>query len=196
MWPATLEALHVYEPACFPDTESMLKIVVRRPNIAVDMSVRSGLIGWPLWIQVSFRGRSPWETEHFRVGASPALKASSPNEKGSILGATAANKKLLKTRTVHDELSGELRLAGDVGCPASVESCMATGNGIDTQDSRSFAEHRCGDVGAVWADGFPVEQPRKSERKIAFGYGTLERGRLAHAERFVAKRERNHFRRH
>jgi len=66
----------------------MLRILARRPTLAVETSALSAM-GCPLKNHVRVRGRSPWETEHFNEGDSPALRGSSPNEKGSILGATA-----------------------------------------------------------------------------------------------------------
>lgn len=87
MVPAKLEATQVYSPACFSDTDSIVKPLTRFEP-ANDMPLAFLCMVFPFKVHVIFNGLSPFDTVHCTDIVLPSLTSSSPKVNGKICGMT------------------------------------------------------------------------------------------------------------
>lgn len=102
--PAMLTASHVYVPACFQLTESIVSAYVRLPNFTVDTPNISEM-GRSLNSHFSSSGRSPDVIKHCTLAESPELDGSLPKSNGAIFGVTNGKNAPLK---IDDHRNAEL----------------------------------------------------------------------------------------
>lgn len=77
----------MYNPACFPVTESILSTEFRLPNLTVVIPANS-FTGRPLKNHLNDTGASPVVTRHATLAESAKFEVSSPKSNGAIFGGT------------------------------------------------------------------------------------------------------------